>query len=210
MKYILFLFGLHFFYQTGFAQEKPMGDMFSMSDENLSHRNIYLKMMDTMMIQMEGTSDSTSIESNFLLQMTPHHKAAVAMADYEIQFGSNFVTLQLAKSIRAEQENEIQLMQIWIKQSHDMNHLSILPEEYRISMTQSMNQMMINMPADGQLSSIDQAFLRVMMPHHQAAVDMARIIISYSADKEIALFAQHIISSQEVEIEQMMAAINFK
>lgn len=201
MKHSFFLFCILVSFRMGHAQEMYMGDVRSMN------RNIFLKMMDTMMVEMAKVSDSGSTESNFVRQMIPHHEGAVSMADYEIRFGKDFETIQLAKSIRAEQKNEIQLMQIWLKQQPCVKLSGALPVGYGLSMKKSMEKMMTDMPVNARLSEIDQAFSRVMMPHHQAAVDMARAVLRYSADQQISLFAQHIISSQEVEIEQMMAAI---
>jgi uncharacterized protein (DUF305 family) len=201
MKHAVFFLCFLFSFRMGYTQEMRMGNM------RAPNRNVFLKMMDTMMLQMAIVSDSAAVESNFMRQMIPHHQGAVAMADYEIRSGKDFATIQLAKSIRAEQENEIQLMQIWLKQPPGVKHPCALPEGYRISMKKSMDQMMSDMPADARLSDIDQAFSRVMMPHHQAAVDMARAVLRYSTDQQTNLFAQHIISSQEVEIEQMMLAI---
>jgi uncharacterized protein (DUF305 family) len=139
--------------------------------------------------------------------MIPHHQGAIAMANYEIKFGKNFETIQLAKSIRTEQQYEIQLMQLWLKQSSGDQHGSCLLDGFRLSMKKSMNQMMNDMPTDAQLQNVDKAFYRVMVPHHQAAVDMARAVLSYSTDQQTNFFARQIISSQEVEIEQMMASI---
>src|SRR5471030_1266408 len=62
-------------------------------------KNIYLLMMDTMMIQMDKVPPVTSPESDFLYQMIPHHEGAIAMAGYEIAHGQNFEMIQLAKSI---------------------------------------------------------------------------------------------------------------
>jgi uncharacterized protein (DUF305 family) len=201
MKHSFFLLCFLFSFRMGHTQEMRLENM------RAPNMNVFLKMMDSMMVQMEMISDSTSVETNFMRQMIPHHEGAVAMADYEIKFGKNFEIIQLAKSIRVEQENEIRLMQIWLNRRCAVKHPYALPGGYRISMKKSMEQMMSDMPADAQLSIIDQAFSRVMMPHHQAAVDMARAVLRYSADQKTNLFAQHIISSQEVEIEQMAVAI---
>jgi uncharacterized protein (DUF305 family) len=49
----------------------------------------------------------------------------------------------------------------------------------------------------------DVDFVRLMLPHHQAAVDMARTQLMYGKDPQIRKMAQEIITGQQSEIELM-------
>ena len=82
---------------------------------NAPAQNIFITMMDTMMIGMDEAEIGISPEHDFTVQMIPHHQGALEMAAYEIEHGKNFEMIQLAKSIQAEQRIELQQMKLYLK-----------------------------------------------------------------------------------------------
>lgn len=51
--------------------------------------------------------------------------------------------------------------------------------------------------------AFDQAFIEMMIPHHQGAIDMARIVQKNAKHVEIKGMADDIISAQQGEIDMM-------
>jgi uncharacterized protein (DUF305 family) len=169
-------------------------------------KNAFLMMMDTMMSNMDTAKAGISPDRDFMSLMIPHHHGAIEMAQHEIENGRNFLMVQLAKSILAEQAVEIQQMQCYKKLFLPVGYP--LNDKFKKEMNETMDLMMRNMPADYELDDVDTAFAMVMMPHHQAGIDMAQVILKFSSDNKTVGLCKQIIASQEVEIGQMCSFLN--
>jgi uncharacterized protein (DUF305 family) len=64
----------------------------------------------------------------------------------------------------------------------------------------TMHQAMSSMNSTG---SPDKDFIIMMVPHHQAAVDMAKAYLKHGQNDKLRKMAQEIVDSQEKEIREM-------
>lgn len=66
-----------------------------------------------------------------------------------------------------------------------------------------MEAMHLSLAAVHQSGHSDVNFVRLMLPHHQAAIDMAKVQLKYGNDPQMRRLAQEIITDQQSEIELM-------
>ena len=66
-----------------------------------------------------------------------------------------------------------------------------------------MDKMHMAMGAIERTGNSDVDFVRLMLPHHQAALDMAKTQLLYGKDAQMRRLAQEIITDQQLEIELM-------
>jgi hypothetical protein len=67
----------------------------------------------------------------------------------------------------------------------------------------SMDKMHMAMGVVKTSGNPDVDFVRLMLPHHQAAIDMAKTQLLYGKDAKMRRLAQEIITDQQLEIELM-------
>jgi uncharacterized protein (DUF305 family) len=71
----------------------------------------------------------------------------------------------------------------------------------------AMKRMMDEMHKPGYTGNADVDFLAMMIPHHQGAIDMARLALIHGKDPLTRRLAEEIIASQTVEIAAMSERI---
>ena len=65
----------------------------------------------------------------------------------------------------------------------------------------SMEKMHMAMAAIEPSGNNDADFVKLMLPHHQAAIDMAKTQLLYGRDAQMRRLAEEIITDQQLEIE---------
>ena len=80
--------------------------------------------MEKMHIAMGSIEPSGNSDVDFVRLMLPHHQAALDMARTDLLHGKDPQMRRLAQEIVTDQQSEIELMQLWLKQ-HDSSSLTV-------------------------------------------------------------------------------------
>lgn len=159
---------------------------------------------------MMGTGQSNimgqNIDRHFIEEMIPHHEGAIAMAELALERSKRQEILSLAKGIIEAQKRENEEMRTWYADwfggvpSNSSGMGGMMGHG-------SMGTSMIGMEGDlGALrlaKDFDLEFISQMIPHHEMAIMMARMLAASTNRQEMKTLADNIITSQSREIQMM-------
>ena len=181
------------------ADSDNVADDAQLTDMLKDYTKAMTSMHDEMMIGMGYNDPDTA----FAKGMLGHHRGAIDMAKIQLKYGTDDAMRQLAQDIITAQQAEIDILNKWLASHPD----AAKPKPNTPAMQQAYAQSMENMHGEMTLGIADpmpdMAFARGMLPHHVGAVDMAKIELEYGTDEEMRELAQHIIDTQQTEIELM-------
>ena len=179
--------------------DSSVSDESQMSDMLRDYTRSMTRMHDEMMIGMRYNDPDTA----FAKGMLGHHRGAVEMAKIELKYGTDEAMRQLAQDVITAQQAEIDVLNKWLASHPD----AAKPKPNTVAMQQAYAKSMENMHGEMTLGVADpvpdMAFARGMLPHHIAAVDMAKVQLEYGTDEEMRQLAQDVIDNQQTEIDMM-------
>lgn len=163
----------------------------------------FFEILDEMIKGITCAELTDSLSHNFIVQMIPHHKAAIEMSENLLQY-TTFVPLErIAKNIVKEQTQSIENMQNVLthcSQFQNSENDLCLYKNCFSRITQKMFSQMQNACSD---NNINANFMREMIPHHQGAIRMSKNLLQYPICSELDPILQAIIISQEKGVREM-------
>lgn len=144
----------------------------------------------------------------FIDTMSMHHQHGIDVAKQAVSKAQNAELRELAKKMVSDQQKDIAKMKSWRDQWYPkmpkaMNmQMPGMSHSSHQGMTKEMSEHMSKLKkASGR--DFDMAFIGVMIPHHQSAIEMSRDALQKAEHAEIKALAQETIDKQQKEIEQL-------
>lgn len=165
----------------------------------------YRKILDRMIDKMTRAPLTDSISNNFIVQMIPHHMAAIEMSENLLRFTKDETMQSIARNIISEQTQSIVDMKaIYATCLTRVNPgRSVNAYESRVnSIMCAMFSQMKTALSDG---NINCDFLREMIPHHLGAVRMSQTALNFNVCKGLIPILNAIIASQSRGIRRMQS-----
>ena len=158
------------------------------------------------MAMMDGVSEThhgmmAMDQKEFLAMMVEHHQMAVDMAEAELEAGDRPVVKALATKIIADQKKEITQMRSWYRALYGEDVPEMDMDDMGMSAMMGMSGM--SPEAITGAADPDEAFLRMMIPHHAGALLMADMVLNGLPSADVKALANQIIDAQAKEIAQM-------
>ena len=148
---------------------------------------------------MGSFNEDRPFDLQFIDGMTMHHEGAIMSSKHMISDSKRPELRELARNIEESQSTQIDQMQEWRDEWYpDAEQTSGMPAGM---MDETMGEGMMEGMMGG--DAADEMFLRMMIPHHQMAVEMSEKALDEAEHPELENLARKIIAEQKAEIELM-------
>ncbi len=198
----------------GTADGSGMGSMMSMMRGGMMGGNETGSMMGGGNMQPMGSFDEEKpFDLQFIDQMIMHHEGAIMSSGHMISDSKRPELRELADSIKKSQSEQIDRMQAMRKDWYpDAERTFGMMDPTRMEEMMGGGQMEDMMGGSMQKmmggDATDEMFLRMMIPHHQMAVDMSEKALKEAEHPELKDLARKIRDEQSAEIRLMQGYLD--
>jgi len=180
-----------------------MLDPCSFHNSTKNYLTKFYEILDGMIEGMENACLTDSISQNFIVQMIPHHRAAIQMSKNVLKYNIYPSLQDIADRIITMQTRSINNMrdalQCCQQQTNSCRDIRLYRREFqniKYDMFQEMN-------TAKSTNNIGDTFMREMIPHHRGAVRMSENALRYCVCPKLVPILNAIITSQQEGIEEM-------
>lgn len=169
--------------------------------QETKENNVMMNAMDDSMNKMHHQQLSGNPDYDFAAMMLPHHEGAIVMAEALLKSDRSAELKDFAKKVIEAQSSEIKMLKAYLDTASQQP--SANAEKFKQEFGETMMPMMKGMQSAKLNNNIDHDFVVLMIPHHQSAVEMAKVYLRYANNALLKNLAMDIVKTQEKEIEEL-------
>jgi uncharacterized protein (DUF305 family) len=144
--------------------------------------------------------DGNEADVAFVAGMIPHHQGAIEMAALVEDRTERPELRDLADGIVEVQAAEVETLQGMLDRLGGEEGVAVDPDHAAKGMAGEAGMEELA-AAEGE--DFDRRFVKLMVAHHEGAIEMAEEVLADGEDAEVAALAEDVIAAQQAEIEQM-------
>ncbi len=169
----------------------------------------FYEILGEMTDEMLNAELTESLSHNFIVQMIPHHRAAIKMSKNILKY-TTFVPLQnIALDIIDEQTKGIKNMQEALLSCSELKNSQCDICLYNKRFEQVTAKMLAEMRNACTSNNINSNFIYEMIPHHRGAIRMSENALRYDICPELVPILRVIIVSQRKGICHMQRLLRY-
>lgn len=177
------------------------------SNNTLQYLSCFEGILDRMIDNMTNARLDDSISHNFIVQMIPHHQAAIEMSHHLLQYTTLIPLQDIALDIINEQTKSIQNMQEVLNSCQVTSTTQDL-QQYQMNFNEITRVMFSGMRNASSTNNININFMNEMIPHHEGAIEMSQNALCYPIDGGLKPILDAIITSQTKGVRQLKALLD--
>ena len=114
---------------------------------------------------------------DFLQGMIVHHQQAIVMSQMAEKRTNNKTIIDLADRIDSSQEDEINFMRSWLESREELSEMSHSHHQH-MNMVGMASEEELQELKDSESTDFDRLFLKLMINHHDGALEMVKDLYS--------------------------------
>lgn len=163
----------------------------------------YYQILDEMIQSMTTAGLTQCISHNLIVQMTPHHRAAIQMSTNLLRFAENTAIRRIAQRLIDERTQGVGQMEEALSACNQLTNPQMDLRLYQRRMDQIYREMYAQMGSAPEHNRLAAVFLAQMIPHCQGAVRMAETALKYDISTELVPILRSIVNRQRQETIQL-------
>lgn len=178
-----------------------------LSEDAKTYLCCYHQILDEMVQAMTTASLTRSVSHNAVVQLAPHQRAAVRLADNILRFTGNTPTRRLAQRVASEQARRVEELEAVLGACGQVTNPPMDLRLYQRRMDLIFREMYARMGGVPESNRLEENFLRGMLPHWLGALRMAENALKYDISPELVPILRSTAAQARREAAQLRAML---